>query len=127
MRKRATRTTEGPTAREPRAARKVAADPLDGPVDFERFGPVRRNAFAGSGEPGGPSLLALWEMPQLATNAVLLRRGRPAKGARRTTTVRSVRLPEALWAELERAAKTRHLNLHQAMRAALLGWIRRAS
>lgn len=102
-------------------------DPLDGRVDFERFGPVRRNAFAGAGEPGGPSLLALWEMPQLATDAVLLRRGRPAKGVRRTTTARSVRLPDALWAELERAAKTRHLNLHQAMRAALLGWIRRAS
>ncbi len=102
-------------------------DPLDGRVDFERFGPVRRNAVAGAGEPGGPSLLALWEMPQLATDAVLLRRGRPAKGVRRTTTARSVRLPDALWAELERAAKTRHLNLHQAMRAALLGWIRRAS
>ena len=31
MRKRATRTI----------------DPLDGPVDFSRFGPLRRNAFAG--------------------------------------------------------------------------------
>lgn len=111
MRKRATRTT----------------DPLDGPVDFDRFGPARRNAFAGAGEPGGPSLLALWEMPQLATDAVLLRRGRPAKGTRRTTTTRSVRLPDALWKELERAAKAKRLNLHQAMRAALLGWIRRAS
>jgi hypothetical protein len=47
---------------------------------------VRRNAFAGA-EPGGPSLLALWEMPELATD---------------------------------------RLNLHQAMRAARLGWIRRA-
>lgn len=102
-------------------------DPLDGPVDFERFGPVRRNAFAGAGEPGGPSLLALWEMPQLAAEAVLLRRGRPAGGTRRTTTVRSVRLPDALWRELERAAKAKRLNLHQAMRAALLGWIRQAS
>ncbi len=110
MRKRATKTT----------------DPLDGPVDFTRFGPVRRNAFAGAGEPGGPSLLALWEMPQLATNAVMLRRGHPGKGKRRTTVVRSVRLPEALWEELDRAARSKHLNLHQAMRAALLGWIRRA-
>jgi hypothetical protein len=110
MRRRATRTT----------------DPLDGPVDFDRYGPVRRNAFAGAGEPGGPSLMALWEMPQLATDAVLLRRGRPAKGARRTTTVRSVRLPDALWDELSRAAKAKRLNLHQAMRAALLGWIRDA-
>jgi hypothetical protein len=107
--------------------RKASADPLDVPVDFERFGPVRRNAFAGVGEPGGPSLLALWEMPQLATDAVLLRRGRPAKGTRRTTTARSVRLPDAMWKDLERVAKEKRLNLHQAMRAALLGWIRDAS
>ena len=102
-------------------------DPLDNEVDFTRFGPPRRNAFAGAGEAGGPSLLALWEMPQLATDAVLLRRGHPGKGRRRTTVVRSVRLPEALWQELEHAARARRLNLHQAMRAALLGWIRRAS
>ena len=102
-------------------------DPLDAPVDFSRFGPVRRNAFAGAEEPGGPSLLALWEMPELATDAVMLRRGHPGKGRRRTTVSRSVRLPEPLWKELERKARARHLNLHQAMRAALLGWIRRAS
>ena len=111
MRKRATRT----------------GDPLDGPVDFSRFGPMRRKAFAGAGEPGGPSLQALWEMPELAAGAVLLRRGHPGKGRRRTTVVRSVRLPEALWKQLERTARSKHLNLHQAMRAALLGWIRRAS
>jgi len=102
-------------------------DPLDNEVDFTRFGPVRRHAFAGAGEAGGPSLLALWEMPQLATHAVLLRRGHPGKGRRRTTVARSVRLPQALWQELERTARSKHLNLHQAMRAALLGWIRRAS
>ena len=102
-------------------------DPLDGPVDFTRFGPMRRNAFAGAGEAGGPSLRALWEMPQLAAGAVMLRRGHPGKGKRRTTVVRSVRLPEALWNELERTARSKQLNLHQAMRAALLGWIRRAS
>jgi hypothetical protein len=111
MRKRATRTI----------------DPLDGAVDFSRFGPVRRNAFAGADEPGGPSLSALWEMPQLATDTVLLRRGHPGKGRRRTTVIRSVRLPEALWKEIERMARSKRLNLHQAMRAALLGWIRRAS
>ena len=111
MRKRVTRTT----------------DLLDSEVDFARFGPVRRNAFAGADEPGGPSLLALWEMPQLASGAVLLRRGHPGKGKRRTTKVRSVRLPEVLWKELERTARSKHLNLHQAMRAALLGWIRQAS
>jgi len=88
---------------------------------------MRRNAFAGAGESGGPSLLALWEMPELATDAVLLRRGHPGKGKRRSTVVRSVRLPESLWKELERAARSKDMNLHQAMRAALLGWIRRAS
>ena len=87
---------------------------------------MRRNAFAGAGEPGGPSLLALWEMPQLATNAVLLRRGRPGKGQRRTSTARSVRLPDALWRDFERVARAKSLNVHQAMRAALLGWIRDA-
>jgi Ribbon-helix-helix protein, copG family len=102
-------------------------DPLDGPVDFSRFGPARRNAFAGANEPGGPSLLALWEMPQLANDAVLLRRGHPGKGKKRTTVVRSVRLPEELWKELDRKARSKNLNVHQAMRAALLGWIRRAS
>jgi hypothetical protein len=65
-------------------------------------------------------------MPQLATDAVLLRRGRPRQGGSRTTTVRSVRLPEALWARMEAAARTKGMNLHQAMRAALLNWIRRA-
>lgn len=107
-----------------RATRTV--DPLNGPVDFDRFGPMRRNAFAGSGEAGGPSLLALWEMPELANDALLLRRGHPGKGKRRSTVVRSVRLPESLWKELERAAHEKDMNLHQAMRAALLGWIRRA-
>jgi len=101
-------------------------DPLDGPVDFARFGPIRRNAFAGADEPGGPSLLALWEMPQVANDAVLLRRGHPGKGKKRTTVARSVRLPAELWAELERKARSRKMNLHQAMRAALLRWIRRA-
>ena len=101
-------------------------DPLDGPIDFTRFGPVRRTAFAGAGEKGGPSLLALWEMPQLATGAVLMRRGRPLRGRRHTSVVKSVRLPAALWKELEQAARAKRLNVHQAMRAALLGWIGRA-
>ena len=101
-------------------------DPLDAEVDFERFGPVRRNAFAGADERGGPSLLALWEMPELSPDAVLLRRGNPGKNKSRRTVVRSVRLPEDVWKDLDRAAKKKHLNLHQAMRAALLGWLKRA-
>jgi hypothetical protein len=109
MKKNATRTT----------------DPLDDEVDFLRFGPVRRNAFAGGGERGGPSLLALWEMPELAAGAVLLRRGNPGKGRSRRTVVRSIRLPAAVWKDVEDKARAKHLNLHQAMRAALLGWLHR--
>ena len=101
-------------------------DVLDGAIDFARFGPPRRNAFAGADERGGPSLLALWEMPQLAPHAVLLRRGHPGKGKSRRTVVRSVRLPGAVWKQVEAKARSKHLNLHQAMRAALLGWLRRA-
>jgi hypothetical protein len=100
-------------------------DVLDEEVDFERFGPVRRNAFAGADERGGPSLLALWEMPEVAPDSILLRRGHPGKGKRRTTVVRSVRLPAAIWKDVEEKARSKHLNLHQAMRTALLGWLRR--
>lgn len=110
MKKRTTRTT----------------DPLDHEVDFDRFGPVRRNAFSGGGEPKGPSLQALWEMPELASDAVLLRRGHPGKGKSRKTVVRSVRLPEDVWKEFERKAEAKQLNVHQAMRAALLRWLRQA-
>jgi len=103
-----------------------ATDPLDGELDFSRFGPARRNPFSGANERGGPSLLALWEMPELAPGAVLLRRGHPGKGKSRKTIARSVRLPAAAWRQLEERAKAKHLNVHQAMRAALLGWIARA-
>jgi len=84
---------------------------------------VRRNAFAGGGEPGGPSLAALWEMPQIAPEAVLVRRGRPDHGTSRPTVARSVRLPPAVWKRLEAKARAERLNVHQAMRAALLGWL----
>jgi len=109
MKKRTTRTT----------------DPLEHEVDFARFGPVRRNAFAGAGERGGPSLLALWEMPELPRDAVLLRRGHPGKDKNRKTVVRSIRLPAEIWQEVEEKAHAKHLNVHQAMRTALLGWLRR--
>jgi hypothetical protein len=70
-----------------KSATKVT-DPLDQEVDFARFGPVRRNAFAGADERGGPSLLALWEMPEIAPDAALLRRGHPVKGKKRTKVAR---------------------------------------
>lgn len=121
MKKRATKTTE-------RAATAVrrSRDPLEGPVDFARFGPARRNAFAGARERGGPSLLALWEMPELGQDTVLLRRGRPEKGVTRKTELRSMRLPAETWKRVEEAARKKHLNVHQAMREAVLGWVRRA-
>ena len=31
----------------------------------------RRNAFAGAGRRGGPSLLALWEMPELSPDRLV--------------------------------------------------------
>jgi hypothetical protein len=34
-------------------------------------------------------------------------------------------LPSAVWKEIEAKAKAKHLNLHQAMRAALLGSVER--
>ena len=98
-------------------------DPLDGPIDFDRFGPARRNAFAGAGQRGGPSLLALWEMPQLGASAVLRRRGHPGRGVSRPTIARSVRLPAAVWKRVEDQAEASHLNVHQAMQAALLAWL----
>ena len=101
-------------------------DVLNEEVDFKRFGPVRRNAFAGADERGGPSLLALWEMPELPRDAVLLRRGNPGKGKTRKTELRSVRLSAEIWKEFEAAARSKHLNVHQAMRAALLRWLDRA-
>lgn len=99
-------------------------DPLDGDVDFKRFGPIRRAAFAGAGEPSGPSLASLWEMPQLTNDALMLRRGHPGTGKKRSTVVRSVRFPKLLWNQLEAQAHKKRLNLHQVMRAALLGWLK---
>lgn len=58
-------------------------DLLAAEVDFERFGPVRRHAFAGAGQRGGPSRLALWEMPEIAPGAVLLRREIPGRARAR--------------------------------------------
>ncbi len=126
MNERTTKRTERARPKQHQRKRTTGpTDPLDGAVDFERFGPVRRNAFAGAGEAGGPSLRALWEMPELPPGAVLLRRGHPGKGRSRKTVVRSVRLPEHLWAEIEAKAEAKHLNVHQAMRSALLEWLRR--
>jgi hypothetical protein len=99
-------------------------DPLDRELDFSTLGRVRRNAFAGSGQRGGPSLAALWEMPELESNQIMLRRGRPAHSAVRKTVAKSIRLPEAIWKQFEKRAKSKHLGIHQAMRTALLSWLK---
>lgn len=101
-------------------------DLLHQELDFSKLGPVRRNAFAGAGERGGPSLLALWEMPEIRPDTVMLRRGRPSRGEVRKTVVKSIRLPETIWKEVEERARAKHLNLHQAMRSALLNWLKQA-
>ena len=98
-------------------------DPLDGPVDFERFGPVRRNAFAGAGQAGGPSLLSLWEMPELGPAAIVRRRGHPGRGVSRPTIARSVRLPATVWKRVAAQARGRNINVHQAMQAAISAWL----
>lgn len=101
-------------------------DMLDAELDFSKLGAVRRNAFAGAGQRGGPSLLALWEMPQLTPDSMMLRRGRPPLGEVRKTMTKSIRLPASIWQEVEEKAHAKHLNLHQAMRTALLNWLRQA-
>jgi hypothetical protein len=98
-------------------------DLLDSELIFSTLGRVRRNAFAGSGQRGGPSLAALWEMPELESNQIMLRRGRPSQGAVRKTTAKSIRLPESIWKKFEKRAKAKHLGVHQAMRTALLSWL----
>lgn len=37
-----------------------------------------------------------------------------------------MRLPSETWKRVEEVARKKHLNLHQAMREAVLGWVRRA-
>jgi hypothetical protein len=108
-----------------RATKKTKEDDLlASELDFSRLGKPRRNAFAGAGEPHGPSLQSLWEMPELSPNAMMVRRGRPASGQAHTTVVKSIRLPEALWLQVAAKAAAKHLNLHQAMRTALLRWMK---
>jgi hypothetical protein len=111
----------------PRATKRTKEiDLLAGELDFSRLGKPRRNAFAGAGDPRGPSFQSLWEMPELSPSAIMVRRGRPGKGQARTTVVKSIRLPEALWQKVAEKARAKHLNLHQAMRTALLRWMREA-
>lgn len=55
-------------------------------------------------------------------------RGRPRRLLESgSTTPRSVRFPEKIWALLERRAKARGITLHAALREAILEWARTAA
>jgi hypothetical protein len=82
-------------------------------IDFSRSR-VRKNAYAA----------------RLAKEGLEIQvgRGRPKKllevGG---TRPRSVRFPDAVWAQLEKSARKRGLTLHAALRQAILAWLRRAA
>jgi hypothetical protein len=95
-------------------------------LDYTQLGAPRRNAFAGGGEPGGPSLQSLWEMPELSPETMMLRRGRPGQKQVRPTVVKSIRLPAELRNQIAAKAHAKKLNLHQATRSALLRWTKDA-
>lgn len=48
--------------------------------------------------------------------------GRPRRGDEMGSIVKSVRFPESVWGLLEEKAKAQHLNLHAALRAAVMEW-----
>jgi len=50
------------------------------------------------------------------------RRGRPAKGQKRTSVLTAVRLPLAVATAAERKAKRQHRTLHAAIREAVTAW-----
>jgi hypothetical protein len=53
---------------------------------------------------------------------VLSQKGRPKRGEETGSVVKSVRFPENVWRLMEEKAKAQHLNLHTAIRAAVLEW-----
>lgn len=108
MKKRTTRTT----------------DVLDAEIDFARFGPVRRNAFAGANETDGPSLLALWEMPELAPTARPVRRGTSTRATASRPVVRPVELPADVWEKIAVKARAKRLDVDEALRDAVAAWLR---
>ena len=57
---------------------------------------------------------------------MMLRRGRPSNGEDRKTVAKSVRLPALVWEAVEAVARQKQLNVHQAMRAAIVEWLARA-
>ena len=74
---------------------------------------VPGNPFADYDPAEGIALWSLWEMPSTLLGAVV-RRGRP-RGE--PTTVRSVRLPTAMWERLEHLAARANTTVNALIRA----------
>src|SRR5687767_10973427 len=56
------------------------------------------------------------------------RRGRPRKGTKAAgSSPRSIRFSDAMWRELERRAKQRHISLHALLREVIAEWLTRAA
>ena len=53
---------------------------------------------------------------------ILSQRGRPKRGDETGSITKSVRFPESVWRLMEEKAKAQHLNLHTALRTAVLEW-----
>ena len=53
---------------------------------------------------------------------ILSQKGRPKRGEETGSITKSVRFPEGVWQLLEEKAQAEHLNLHMAIRAAVLEW-----
>ncbi len=52
-------------------------------------------------------------------------RGRPKHGQETGSVVKSIRFPKEVWAMLAAKAKAQHVNLHGALRAAVLDWAKK--
>lgn len=48
--------------------------------------------------------------------------GRPPKGQEAPVRLKAIKMPEAFWTQMEAAARNSGLNLHAAMREALIKW-----
>jgi hypothetical protein len=118
------------------------------PVDFSRHRAGRKNPYAKRMKREGwelvheePSKASLRAIPELTEGAKSQRnpyarrlraqgielqvgRHRPLQGKEvGPTVVKSVRLPPAVWARLEKQARTSGMALHALVRAALLEWL----
>lgn len=82
------------------------------PIDFKLWKRVPGNPFVDYDPAEGISPRSLWEMPSCAVGK-LVRRGRPQG---EPTSVRSVRLPTAVWDRLEAEARQEHTSVNAIVR-----------